>query len=60
MKLLKLLSFVRNMNMSLLQADKVSSEPCLIDKTLVRELVIKTKNGKFVIALGCRGSLARG
>ena len=46
--------------MSLLQADKVSSEPCLIDKTLVRELVIKTKNGKFVIALGCRGSLARG
>lgn len=60
MKLLKLLAFVRNMNMSLLQADKVSSEPCLIDKTLVRELVIKTKNGKFVIALGRRGSLARG
>ena len=60
MKLLKLLAFVRNMNMSLLQADKVSSEPCLIDKTLVRELVIKTKNGKFVIALGRHGSLARG
>ena len=39
------IEFVWDRN-SLFQADTVSSVPCLIEKNIVRESVIKMKNGK--------------